>query len=43
MALTILTNPAKSTTMKFWISRPVRLFTAFNVQLAAEARSPPVL
>ena len=42
MASIIFTRPAKSTTMKFWMLRPVRLFTAFSVQLAAEARSPPV-
>ncbi len=28
--------------MKFWMLNPVRLFTAFRVQLAADARSPPV-
>ena len=41
MASIMLTKPPKSTTMKFWMSRPLRWFTSFMVQLAAEATSPP--
>ena len=36
-------NPWKSTTAKYWMSSPVNAFTAVRVQLAAEARSSPVL
>ena len=43
MALIISFKPLKSTTMKFWMFRPVSELTAFTVQLAAEARSSPVV
>ena len=35
--------PRKSTTMKFWMFRPVSELTAFTVQLAADARLSPVV
>ena len=37
----MLLRPWKSTTTTSWMSRPVSAFTAFTVQPAADARSPP--